>query len=200
MDLENLYLEFFEAGCVKFGEFKLKSGILSPIYIDFRLLISRPALLRKVGKALAEKIATIDCDLVAGIPYAGLPIATAVALESGKPMVYPRKEIKEHGTAQRVEGIYSPGEKAAVLDDIITDGASKIEAIKPLEDVGIVVKDVLVILDREQGGSKILEAAGYQLSCLGTLSEILNTLASAGKISPELDESVREFIAANQFA
>lgn len=199
MDLKHLYVEFFDAGCIKFGEFKLKSGIMSPIYVDFRVLVSKPALLRRVGEALAEKLDGLRFDLIAGIPYAGIPIAVAASLESGKPMIYPRKEVKDYGTAKAIEGEFQPGQTVVVIDDIITDGASKIEAIKPLEEAGLKVKDVVIVLDREQGGARKLAEAGYSLRSVGTLSEVLQVLVGAGRISDEQRFEVADFIAANQF-
>ena len=198
--MTTLYKAIFNAGCVKFGEFKLKSGIMSPVYVDFRGLISKPKLLAEVGKALAARAKEIGCNRIAGIPYAGIPLGVAAALAGNIPMIYPRKEVKEHGTAKRIEGEFSEGDKVLVIDDIITDGASKIEAIEPLKEAGLVVTDVLVILDREQGGAKLLENAGYRLHSLGTLSEVLDALVAAGKVDAEMRGKVADFIAEHQFA
>ena len=115
-------------------------------------------------------------------------------------MIYPRKEAKQYGTGKLIEGEYNAGDKVLVVDDIITDGTSKIEAIKPLQEAGLVISDVLIILDREQGGDKILAEAGYALHSLGKLSDVMDTLVSAGKVDPEMQARVAEFIAANQFA
>ena len=198
--MDELYAHFFTAGCIKFGEFKLKSGIMSPIYVDFRVLVSKPELLKRVGEALAAKLDELDFDIIAGIPYAGIPIGVAASLASGKPMIYPRKEVKDYGTAKAIEGEYQPGQRVVVIDDIITDGASKIEAIRPLEDAGLVVKDVLIVLDREQGGGKILANAGYNLHSVGRLSDVLAALVEAGRISDEQRTKVARFIAEHQFA
>lgn len=195
-----LYESIFDAGCIKFGEFKLKSGIMSPVYCDFRGLVSKPALLSEIGRALAEKARDIGCDRIAGIPYAGLPLGVAASIAGGIPMIYPRKEAKDYGTKKLIEGEYSQGDRVLVIDDIITDGASKIEAIEPLKEAGLEVTDVLIILDREQGGDKILARAGYKLHSLGKLSEVLDALVASGKVEPEMRAKVAEFIAANQFA
>ncbi len=195
----SLYQRLFDAGCVKFGEFKLKSGIMSPLYVDLRMLVSSPRLLAQIGEALADRAREIGCDRVAGIPYGGLPVGVAASLASGIPMIYPRKEVKEHGTAKRIEGEFKPGEKVLVIDDLITDGASKIEAIEPLEQAGLVVKDVLVILDREQGGDKLLANAGYTLHSLGKLSDVLDALVSSGKVASEMRARVGAFVRENQF-
>lgn len=198
--MSDLYKKIFDAGCIKFGEFRLKSGIMSPVYVDFRGLISKPALLAEIGKALAARAKEIGCDRIAGIPYAGIPLGVAAAIAGDIPMVYPRKEVKDYGTRKPIEGAFSEGEKVLVIDDIITDGASKIEAIEPLREAGLVVTDVLVILDREQGGAKKLADAGYKLHSLGTLSEVLNALVDAGKVDEDTRAKVASFIAANQFA
>ncbi len=195
-----LYGELFDAGCIKFGEFKLKSGIMSPVYCDFRGLVSKPALLAEIGRALAERAKQIGCDRIAGIPYAGLPLGVAASIAGDIPMIYPRKEAKDYGTKKLIEGEFQQGDRVLVIDDIITDGASKIEAIAPLEEAGLEVTDVLIILDREQGGDKILAKAGYKLHSLGKLSEVLDALVASGKVEPEMRAKVAEFIAANQFA
>lgn len=197
--MTELYEAVFDAGCIKFGEFKLKSGIMSPVYCDFRGLVSKPALLAEIGKALAEKAKQIGCDRIAGIPYAGVPLGVAAALAGDLPMIYPRKEVKQYGTGKQIEGEFREGEKVLVVDDIITDGASKIEAIEPLKQAGLVVTDVLVILDREQGGGRLLANAGYKLHSLGTLSEVLDSLVAAGKVGTEMRAKVAEFAKANQF-
>ncbi|MCE5315030.1 MAG: orotate phosphoribosyltransferase [Armatimonadota bacterium] len=198
--MNTLYNKIFDAGCIKFGEFTLKSGILSPVYCDFRGLISHPALLKEIGEALAARAKEIGCDRVAGIPYAGLPLGVAASLAGDIPMIYPRKEAKDYGTKKLIEGAYSQGDRVLVIDDIITDGASKIEAITPLREAGLVITDVLIILDREQGGDRILAKSGYRLHSLGKLSEVLDALVAAGKVEPEMRAKVTEFIAANQFA
>lgn len=199
MDIKKFYEKLFENGCVKFGEFTLKSGIKSPVYVDFRVLISNPKLLKETGEALAFKAKEIGCDRVCAIPYAGLPIGVATSIEGDIPLVYSRKEAKTYGTKKLIEGDFKSTDKVLVIDDIVTDGASKIEAIKPLKDEGLNVKDILVIIDREQGGKKLLKDAGYNLYSIGTLSEILEHLKSIGKVDDGLYNTVKDFIAKNQF-
>jgi uridine monophosphate synthetase len=198
--MNNLSDKLFDAGCVKFGEFKLKSGIMSPIYCDLRMLVSSPALLAEIGKALGDMAKKIGCDRIAGIPYGGVPIAVAASISSGIPMIYPRKEVKDHGTKQPIEGAYKEGEKVLVIDDLVTSGLSFNEAVEPLKSAGLIVKDVLVILDREQGGAKVIANAGYKLHSLSTLSEVVNGLVDSGKIEQDMRKKVAEFVAANQFA
>ena len=198
--MEDIYLQLFQAGCLMFGEFKLKSGLISPVYVDFRRVISHPPLLRALGEALARQAQALGCDRLAAIPYAGLPLGVAAGLAGDLPLIYPRREVKEHGTARLIEGEYAAGETVLVIDDLITDGGSKLEAIQPLVEAGLTVRDVLVVLDREQGGRKVLAQAGYTLHALGTLSEALEVLVGLGKVTAEMRAQVAEFIAAHQFA
>lgn len=197
--MNDLYNQLFGIGCIKFGEFTLKSGIISPVYVDFRGLISHPNVLKKVAEAMVERLRGLQFNRVAGIPYAGLPIGVAVGIAGNLPIIYPRKEAKEYGTGKLIEGEFKPGETVVVLDDVITDGASKIEAIKPLEKEGLIIKDVLIILDREQGGARILKESGYTLHSLMTLSDALDALSKTGKIDQATVGKVKDFIAGHQF-
>ena len=201
---DTLAAALFDIGCVKFGQFKLKSGLISPIYIDLRLLVSHPDVLRQVAQAMAalirekpEDTPEIQFDRLAAIPYAGLPIGVAVALETGFPLIYPRKEAKDYGTAKLIEGAFKPGETALLVDDLITKGTSKIESLKPLTDAGLVVKDVLVLIDREQGGSAELAGYGVKLHAVYTLSEILNDLVAGGRLTLAQQDEVLAWIKAN---
>ena len=197
--MNNLYIQLFDIGCIKFGEFKLKSGIMSPVYVDFRVLISHPNVLKTIGEKLAEKARLLEFDRIAGLPYAGLPIATAMSFAGNLPMIYPRKEAKDYGTAKKIEGKFEVGETILVIDDVITDGGAKIEAIGPLKEAGLKVSDVLIILDREQGGAQILAKAGYKLHSLMTLSGALDALSASGRIDQSMVAKVTDFIAENQF-
>ena len=116
----------FRIGAVQFGEFRLKSGLLSPVYVDLRLLPSSPALLKEAAVALARAAATLQFDRIAAIPLGGLPIGTALSLEMDCPLIYPRPEVKDHGARKSVEGIFSPGETVLVVDDLISTGGAKL--------------------------------------------------------------------------
>ena len=199
MNLNAFYQKLYDTGCVKFGEFTLKSGIKSPVYVDFRVTISNPSLLKEIGIVLAQKAKEIGCNRICAIPYAGLPLGVATSIEGNIPLVYSRKEVKTYGTGKLIEGKFDKTDKILVVDDIVTDGASKIEAIKPLTKEGLNVTDILVIIDREQGGSKLLAEAGYKLHSIGTLSQILEYLKSVNKIDTDLYNKVKQFIQNNQF-
>jgi orotate phosphoribosyltransferase len=206
MHQESLALGLFEAGCVQFGRFKLKSGLISPIYLDLRLLVSDPATLWQTAGALAETIRglpgadgqptrpPLQFERIAAIPYAALPIGVALALTIDRPMVYPRKEIKTYGTTRPIEGRFKAGETVLVLDDLITQGDSKLEAIAPLEQAGLKVMDVLVVIDREQGGAGVLDRHGYRLHSLLTMREMLEILTRSEAITRDQQAGVLEYL------
>jgi uridine monophosphate synthetase len=185
--LDEISLGLHSLGAVRFGDYTLKSGAKSPIYIDLRLLVSDPGLMASAARALSGIMSGLHYDRIAAIPYGGLPIGQAVALSTGKPLLYPRREVKEHGTKKLIEGIFAPGETVVVLDDLITTGGSKIEALTPLQDAGLKVEDVVVLVDREQGGSAELAWKGIALHAVLTLTQILDCLVRHGRI----DEAVR---------
>jgi uridine monophosphate synthetase len=184
----------FEAGCVKFGSFTMKSGIVSPIYIDLRLLASHPALLSQVAGAYMPVIQDLKFDCLAAIPYAALPIGTAISLQVNVPMIYHRKEVKEYGTQSSIEGVFDKGDTALVIDDLITTGGSKIEAIERLKTAGLNVTDIAVLIDRRMPGLDILADAGYHLHSVFTLEDLLHYWVSTELISKERSEEVREFL------
>lgn len=182
--LERLCNALFDQGCVRFGTFTLKSGHTSPIYIDLRLLVSHPLLLREVAHALAEEARDLAFDRIAAIPYGGLPIGVAMALAMDRPLIYPRKEVKSHGTRRAIEGAFDPGETALLVDDLITRGGSKLEAIERLEGAGLAVRDVLVLIDRQQGGARKLKRGGYRLHAVLQLTQLLGVLRETDRITP----------------
>ncbi len=188
--------DLYAIQAVKFGEFRLKSGALSPVYIDLRVLISYPAALQAVAARLLAILQGLRFDRVAGIPYAGLPIATAVSLAGSLPMVYARREGKGHGIQRIIEGVFSPGEVVALIDDVISDGASKFESAEPLLDAGLVVKDFVVLLDREMGGAARLAEKGFRLHSALRVSDVLAHLREAGRLSAEGYARCLEFLAA----
>ncbi len=193
-----LILALHAAGCVQFGDFTLASGRRSPIYLDLRRMASDPTLLRQAANAYAALLAPLRCDRLAAVPYAALPIGTAVALATDKPLIYPRKEVKSYGTAQLIEGIYAAGERVVVIEDLVTSGGSVLKAIAALEAAGLDLVDVVVLIDREQGGAQALAAAGYRLHAALTLSQIVDTLEAAQRITAAQAAAVRAYLATDE--
>ena len=193
--LRRLAQDLIDSQCVRFGSFILKSGITSPIYLDLRRLAAHPTVLRRVAQAYATILRSLSFDRLAGVPYAALPIVTAVALEMNRPFVYPRRETKDYGTQAVVEGEYHAGECVVVLDDLATTGDSKLEAIHKLESVGLRVRDIVVLIDRGQGAATTLAQAGYRLHAVVTLAELLEEWLRSNAITYTQYEAVKDFLA-----
>lgn len=191
--MKDIVCNLYDIGAIKFGSFKLKSGIISPIYIDLRETISHPELLQKIAEIMWSKIHTKKFDRLCGVPYTALPIASYLSIKYNLPMVMRRKEAKDHGTKKIIEGIYAPNHNCVVLEDLITSGSSIIETIEPLEEAGMKVTDIVVFLDRQQGGRKNIEDKGYKLHSVVTLKQILDILHENKRITPEIKESIIEF-------
>jgi uridine monophosphate synthetase len=182
---QELILQLYDIGCLLFGEFVQASGATFPYYIDLRKIISQPQLFHKVLQAYAKIVETLTFDRIAGIPYGALPTATGLALMLHHPMIFPRKEVKAHGTRRLIEGHYEPGEQVVVIEDILISGKSAIEGAEKLKSCGLIVKDIVVFINHEQGVQARLAASGYQAHAVLTISEITQTLYAAGRITQE---------------
>jgi orotate phosphoribosyltransferase len=198
MHVRTLIHKLFEIGAVKFGEFKLKTGLLSPIYIDLRLTISNPKLLVTIAEAMHEKIRNCKTDLICGVPYTALPFATAISIQHNIPMLLRRKEKKEHGTGNIIEGIFEKDQRCLIVEDVITSGQSIFETIIPLAKEGLIIEDIVVLVDREQGGKKFIESKGFKVHSICTLRMIVEELLREQKINSATAQSVEQFIKKNQ--
>lgn len=198
MDKKDLILKLHEINGLKFGEFKLKTGALSPIYIDLRVIVSYPDILKQIASNMWNVVKDLEFDVICGVPYTALPIATAMSLENNKPMVMRRKEIKDYGTKKSIEGVFEKSQKCLIVEDLVTSGSSVFETIEPLKHGGLEVKDIVVLVDRQQGGKDNLENKGYNLHSILTMDEVLEILKEEGKIDEEMFKKVKKFIKANQ--
>jgi len=178
---------------------KTPDAPLSPLYVDLRIVRSFPKLLDKVATAYMEMQSEekIKCDLLADVPTAATPIVTIISQARNVAMVTPRGE-KTHGSGAAIDGVYAPGQTVLVIDDLITKADSKLAAIKILESKGLVVRDVMVLVDREQGGREQLEAAGYGLHSVFTLSQLLDYYLEKGQMSEDVYNEVKAYFAASK--
>jgi orotate phosphoribosyltransferase len=175
-------------GSLRFGTFKLASGILSPYYVDMRLIPSDPEAFRRVigfyttvlGTTLTSRI-----QRLAGIPTAGIAYAAVLAFNLSKPFLYVRKEEKEHGRGRKIEGILQPADRVLIIDDVITTGKNTVDAVEAIRSEGGIVEDTLVLLDRQQGGAANLKKAGVKLHAFATMAHIADRLNARGMIDEE---------------
>lgn len=209
--ITNLWLAqaLWHMGAVGFGDFTLgRSTVHSPIYINPRLLVSEPMLLRRAAALIEQETRSGQAmrhprcapfDLVAGVPYGGLHLATAFSLNTNVPMIYARRP--EPGRDKPViEGRYSPGQTVLIIDDLITTGGSVIETAEILRSAGLVVKDAIVLVDREQGAAERLKRHGVHLISILRLTVMLTHYLAEGLISREQYDRCIAYLAANRAA
>jgi uridine monophosphate synthetase len=184
----------FSSGCVKFGSFTLASGQRSPVYLDLRRLVSYPDVLDMAVEAYIDRLISLDYDCLAGVPYAALPIAAIAASRLKRPMIYPRKEAKTHGTSQMVEGVFQQGQRALLLEDVITSGGSILTAAETLRAAGLTVRDAVVLVDREQGGVAALAAQGINARAVLSMRQILERLQAQDLIDQSTFLEVKQYL------
>ena len=169
-----------ESGAIKFGNFKLSSGKESAYYIDLRLVPSFPHQFRKMVKSLqdliSEKIGLDNFDYIASVPTSGLVIASALAIETVKPLIYIRQKPKDYGTSSLIEGKIPEGSRVILVDDVGTTGHSLLNAIKALKDAKIIVDSAFVIINRLEGAKENLEKEKVKLHEITDILEISNDL------------------------
>jgi len=172
-------------GSLQFGTFKLASGILSPYYVDLRLIPSNPEAFQRT---VSMYVSVLEPSLIkraqrlAGVPTAGIAYAAVVALNLAKPLLYVRKEQKEHGRERRIEGLLQPGDRVILLDDVVTTGKSLLEAAEAVRSEGGIVEDAVVLLDRQQGAAENMHKNGVKLHPFTTMRRIAERLLKLSTI------------------
>lgn len=180
---QDLILQLFDIGCLLFGEYVQASGATFSYYIDLRKIISNPQIFNQVINAYGDIVQKLEFDRIAGIPYGALPTATGLAMNLQRPMIFPRKEVKAHGTRRLIEGNFNPGEKVVVIDDILISGKSVMEGANKLKSAGLKIEDIVVFIDHEGGVIDRLANNGYRGHSVLSISEITETLYESGRIS-----------------
>ncbi|KAK9711408.1 Orotidine 5prime-phosphate decarboxylase / HUMPS family [Popillia japonica] len=191
-------INLFKIDAIKFGNFQTKIGMWTPVYCDLRMLVSYPKLLEDLVHIMHKKIQNVSFDIICGVPYTALPIATVLSIKTGYPMVMRRKEAKSYGTKKLIEGNYKQGDKCIIIEDVITSGSSVLETAKDLQNEGIIVTDVVVVLNREQGGEDVLQQDGVKTHALLTMTQLVEILENAGCIDTSVHNKVLQYLSQNQ--
>jgi uridine monophosphate synthetase len=187
------------SGCLSFGTFRIRSGAVSPYYIDLARLISSPRNLRDIAEVAAREVRNIQAvdriDKLASIELKGALILPSIGCQVDLPCIVVRKEQKTYGITGRTAGAeVRRGDHILFFDDVLSDGLSKIEGIRPLEELGAKVKHLMVVVDREQKGRENLQKLGYSIHSLTRISEIVRYLRERGKVTEKQAEAVREYV------
>lgn len=164
-----------ECSAVKFGDFILASGKKSKYYIDIKKASTNPRILKLIAHSISEilKLQSISADYIGGVALGGVPIAVAVSLETGLPLLIIRKETKEYGTKGNIVGEIERGKSVILVEDVTTTGDSVIKAIKILRDEGLVIHHVITVVDREEGAINNIACANAEFIPLVSISELL---------------------------
>jgi orotate phosphoribosyltransferase len=174
--------DLYRIGAVKLGEFTLKSGEISPIYMDLRQIVSHPDVIKHIAAFIWQQMSALSFDVICGVPYTALPIASAISVLYDVPMLIQRKELKNHGTKKRIEGCIVPGQRCLIIEDVVTTGGSVISTKNYLQEEGLIVDDVMVVVNREQGAECFLHQNHLKLYAMTTLSECVSILSMSAKV------------------
>ncbi|KAM9851411.1 uridine 5'-monophosphate synthase [Aulostomus maculatus] len=199
VSIDSLILKLHDVNAVKFGDYKLKSGMMTPIYIDLRVLVSHPALMNQVSSLIYHRVQEqgLQFDSVCGVPYTAMPLATIICSRHELPMLIRRKEAKDYGTRRMVEGLFQEGDICLIIEDTVTSGTSILETAEVLYKEGLKVTDAVVLMDREQGGVEMLASQGIRLHPIISMFKLINVLLAGERIHAETAHKVRKFITEN---
>lgn len=178
--MDRLVSLMIETGALKFGRFRLKSGRMSDYYVDVKTAFTDPEFLEEVAKRISEL--PLRYDRIAGLELGGVPLAVAVSLKKAIPYVIIRKEEKCYGTGGRFVGEVRPAEVVLVVEDVITTGGTTLSGIRAVREAGGVVKDVVVVVDREEGGREAIEGEGATVHSLLKAGDLLRAKKEEGEI------------------
>ena len=192
----------YRSKSLKFGSFRIKSGTYSPYYIDLTWLLSSPqdfnCVIDVVAKKIREVVTITKIDKLASIELKGALLLPSIASKLNMPSVVVRKAHKQYGlTGQIAGGTIVEGEKILFFDDVISNGMSKLEGIRPLKEVGAEVEHVMVVVDREQRGRDNIERAGYRFHAIAKISELIKNLLHSNHISKEQAKAVLNYVGKN---
>lgn len=171
--LQNILEELLQIGVIRTGSFELKSGVISPHYVDLRRALSYPHVLIQISDHMYKKIEKLSFDILCGVPYAALAMCTGISLRHNIPMIMMRKESKDYGTRQMIEGVHHINNRVLIVEDVITSGKSILKVAQILRAHGLIVQDAVVFLDREEGGKEYLASFGIQVHPVLTISQLL---------------------------
>ena len=199
MDFVKEFTTFlYEKKIIRFGDFTLASGKKSPYYIDLRLVPSFPHEYRKMIKELqnliAEDVGFENFHSLVSVPTGGLVVAASLATEIVKPLIYVRKQVKEHGTGKVVEGVICQDMKLLMIEDVVTSGGSVINAIKSIREEKMVVTDAYAVVDRMEGATQALQVDGVKLHSLLTINDITQSLFEQKLITEDVLKQVQDRI------
>ena len=190
-----------QSAAIKFGDFNLSSGKKSAYYIDLRIIPSFPHQFRKMIKhlqnAISEKIGLDSFDCIASVPTSGLVIASALAIETVKPLVYIRQKPKEYGTGSLIEGKIAQGTKVLLVDDVGTTGQSLINAVRALKDAKMIVTDAFVIVNRFEGARELLASEGVKLHQVADVMQISSILHDEKLLDEQTFERIKKQMSAS---
>ncbi|XP_044254598.1 uridine 5'-monophosphate synthase [Tribolium madens] len=197
--LKAFSVELFKINAIKFGDFKTKVGLQTPVYVDLRVIVSYPKLLNDLADLILDyKKKLPKFDIICGVPYTALPIATIVSVKSDIPMVMRRKEAKDYGTKKLIEGQFNEGDNCLIVEDVVTSGSSILETVRDLKNTGINCLDAIVLLNREQGGEKLLKKNGIKMHALLTLTQLMAFLKEANCVNESIVEKVKTYLSSTQ--